>query len=217
MYYFERWFRAADDSTRKAVQALVTNGQLEFTSAGWRGPSHEGVTIDDLLADFASSQRWIFDVFGYRCPTAYIPPQHAISNQALHLLKEGGVEFAVIDGVDDSHLTTLRQTKSVEFLWETNAFYAAESRLLVHLVGDETSQQPLWEALSSLRTTGDASRVNELLLEELQSLQTEGRVLFLWPLDEANENRSWDALDDIVNKLAEDGQANILGTYAEII
>ena len=119
----------------------------------------------------------------------------------------------MIDGVDGSYLESFRQANSEEFLWETNTFYPIESRMLVHVFGDPEAQKPLWSAFSALRQSGDASHVKTLLEAELSHLQTDGRVLVLWPLREEEEGHSWDDLDEVVSKLAEDPSANIVSAY----
>lgn len=43
---------------RETVRSLVTKGQLEFSLAGWSGSCHEGVSYEDLLADYADAQQW---------------------------------------------------------------------------------------------------------------------------------------------------------------
>lgn len=123
------------------------------------------------------------------------------------------MEFAVIDGVDGSYLESFRQANSEEFLWETNTFYPIESRLLVHVFGNPEAQKPLWDAFSALKQSSDASQVKTLLQAELSHLQTDGRVLVLWPLKEGVEGYSWDDLDEVVSKLAEDTSANIISAY----
>lgn len=191
---------------RETVRSLVTNGQLEFSLAGWSGPCHEGVSYEDLLADYAVAQQWLNDVFSYRCSTAYIPPQHAVSSQALKLLKNGGVEMAVVDGADSAYLDAVRQANSEEFLWETDPFMGGESRILVHICGNAEAMTPLWTALKAVRENGESatSQVKTLLQAELSHLQTDNRVLLLWPISsDSSSDFSLSALDATLEKLTD--------------
>lgn len=191
---------------RATVRSLVANGQLEFSLAGWSGPSHEGVSYEDLLSDYADAQRWLYDVFSYRCPTAYIPPQRAASNQVLKLLKEGGVEMAVIDGVDSTYLEAIRQANSEEFLWETDQYLGGESRILVHICGNTQAMTPLWTALKAVRENGESSvsQLKTILQTELMHLRTDNRVLLLWPISTDPESDfSLSSLDSTIAKLTD--------------
>ena len=206
LQFFERWFRNQNDASRDTVRTLVTKGQLEFSLAGWSGPCHEGVSYEDLIADYADAQQWLQNVFSYRCQTAYVSPQHAISSQVLKLLKAGGVEMVVVDGADSAYLEAVRNANSEEFLWETDRYLGGESRILVHICGNAEAMTPLWTSLRGVRED-DVSSLNQvktLLQAELSHLQTDGRVLLLWSLSsDPSSDFSFSSLQTTLEKLTD--------------
>ena len=201
LFFFERWFRNRSDELRDAVKTLVTGRQLEFALAGWSGAAHEGVTFDDLLADYADAQQWLANTFGTHCLVAYVPHQHAVSSQALRLLKEGGVEFVVVDGADAAYWGALKAAQSEEFLWETSRFLGGESRVLVHINGDDAAAQPFWDAFEAARM-GDTSSLQAVAEQEAQQLKAGDRALFLWPFETSEGARSLDSLQATLDSLA---------------
>ena len=103
----------------------------------------ENVLTEEIILQ---AQRWLFEEFGYRCPVAYLKPSYRLSLDIPALLKEGGVEMLIVDGVEEPVYKTLLENQSVEFLWETNPFTAEESRLFTHLASATSSG--LWSVIN---------------------------------------------------------------------
>lgn len=98
--------------------------------------------IDDLINVYEEAQRWLFEEFGYRCPIAYLKPAIRVNRELASFLHDGGVEMLIVDGAEETYYNAFLQSKSIEFLWETDPFTGVESRLFTHISGDSSSS--LW-------------------------------------------------------------------------
>lgn len=102
--------------------------------------------IEDVILQYEEAQRWLLEEFGYRCPVAYLKPSYRLSLDIPAVLKEGGVEMLIVDGVEEPRYKALLENKSVEFLWETNPFTAEESRLFTHV--SSTASSSMWSVIN---------------------------------------------------------------------
>lgn len=189
--YFRKWYTAKSPEAREPVRALVARGQLEFALGGLSGVATEGALFEDALNAEAEAARWLENEFQYRCRAAYSAPQVRLTQSEAALAKAGGVEMLVVDGADAQWFEALGRTQGLEFLWETDEYRGAESRLFTHVAKALTEQRAGllervaqgWACDARLKCS-DAAAVAELVAELAGEAATmnDGRYLLLWPL-----------------------------------
>ena len=80
-------------------------------------------------------------------------------------------------------------------------FLGGESRVLVHINGDDAAAQPFWDAFEAARM-GDTSSLQAVAEQEAQQLKAGDRALFLWPFETSEGARSLDSLQATLDSLA---------------
>ena len=123
------------------MRAAVAQGQLEFALGGLSDVAVEGTMFDDELNAEAAAAQWLKNEFQYRCRAAYSAPQVRMTQSQAALVKAGGVEMLVVDGADPQWFEALSSAQGLEFLWETDAYRGAESRLFTHVSKALTEQR----------------------------------------------------------------------------
>ena len=107
----------------------------------------ENVLVEEIVHQYEEAQRWLFEEFGYSCSVAYLQPAYRLYRDIPSILREGGSEMVIVDGMEDALFETFAEKNSVDFLWETDEFRAEESRLFTHL---SPASQSLWSAIKSV-------------------------------------------------------------------
>ena len=107
----------------------------------------ENILVEEIVHQYEEAQRWLFEEFGYSCSVAYLQPAYRLYRDIPSILREGGSEMVIVDGMEDVLFDTFTVKNSVDFLWETDEFRAEESRLFTHL---SSTSQSLWSAIKSV-------------------------------------------------------------------
>jgi lysosomal alpha-mannosidase len=127
MFYFERWWREQDESTRGRVRTLVKEGRLEFANGGW-SMNDEGCThYTDIIDQMSLGLRFITREFG---PEArphvawHIDPFGHSSGQATLFAQMGFQGYFVyrIDYQDELRRTYLTTPPTTEMVWRGSPF-----------------------------------------------------------------------------------------------
>ena len=173
------------------MRALVAQGRLEFALSGLSGVATEGAMFEDALNAAAEAARWLENEFHYRCRAYYSAPQVRVTQSEASLAKAGGAEMLVVDGADAQWFDALGRTQGLEFLWQTDEYRGAESRLFTHVSKALTEQRAAlldrvadgWVCGAYMRRS-DAAAVAELATELAgdAAAMNDGRYLLLWPL-----------------------------------
>ena len=145
--YFHRWYANKDADTRNSIKSLVRAGRLEFILGGWTSVAPEVAHFEDLITTYEQSQRWLLEEFGYRCVVAFVAPRAFMTKQVASLLRDGGIEMIVIDGVSPNQYQLLQNNQGVEFLWETDPYREEESRIFTHIINDRSS---IWKVVQRI-------------------------------------------------------------------
>ena len=126
---------------------MVSSGQIEFVLGGWSYLETENILVEEIIHQYEEAQRWLFEEFGYSCSVAYLQPAYRLYRDIPFVLREGGSEMVIVDGMEDELFDMFTEKNSADFLWETDEFRKEESRLFTHL---SPASQSLWSDIRSI-------------------------------------------------------------------
>lgn len=141
MEYFQKWYASKPEDVKQTVQSLVAAGHIEFAMSGLSSLATEGVLFEDIVTSVEQGARWLANEFGYRCTTFYSSPLVRVAQSEAKLLKDGGFEMLVVDGADPQWYSALQASRGIEFLWSTDEYLGAESRLFTHVSSALTEER----------------------------------------------------------------------------
>jgi len=117
--YFEWWWREQDEETHKVVRNLLSNGQLEFVTAGWVQPDEANSELYAMEIQLQEGHDWVRATFG----EDYIPhygwaiDPFGYSPSMAWLLQKYGFRGMLIQRVHYAIKKELAKRKHLEFFW----------------------------------------------------------------------------------------------------
>ncbi|KAL7296620.1 hypothetical protein TKK_0010040 [Trichogramma kaykai] len=132
--FFKLWWDEQSQSTRDVVKRLVHDGQLEFVSGGYVMPDEAVSHWMSQLTQLTVGHQWLKENLDYVPSTGWSIDPFGLSPTIPFLLKNSGVENALIQRVHYSVKKRLAQDRHLEFRWRQLWDNEGSSEIFTHMM-----------------------------------------------------------------------------------
>jgi alpha-mannosidase II len=119
--FFKRWWGIQNDTTRKSVQKLVKQQQLEFVEGGWSQADEIVASLDGRLTNLVFGNAWLSKTFGIKPRIAWKIDPFGASALSPKIFESANFDAVVKVRVPWELKDRLGRTGGSEFIWEQPA------------------------------------------------------------------------------------------------
>ena len=119
MYFFERWWKEQNQTTKEVVRGLVKRGQLEFVNAGWSMHDEACVHQEAAVSNMAIGAQFLQREFGnsVRLNTGWHLDPFGHASATTQLMAELGFDSFFFQRQDYQQRDFMREHKLYETVW----------------------------------------------------------------------------------------------------
>ncbi|GAQ86088.1 lysosomal alpha-mannosidase [Klebsormidium nitens] len=223
--FFQRWWRQQNKKTRKVVQKLVKDGQLEFINGGWCMHDEATTYYVDMIDQTALGHRYIRDQFDQYPRIGWqIDPFGHSAVQASLLTAELGFDGLFFARADYDDVKKRREEKSMEMVWRASKSLGKSAETFAGVMGhhydtpvgfnfDMWSKDPPIQDDPRLYDVNVAERIEAFIKDNLaQAAQFRTNNIMLSMGADfvySNANTWFTNMDKLIHYANKDGRVNV--------